>query len=50
VTGDGRADAVAITSEGAVIVRRSRGTHFTAPELWAGGYTRGALFADVTRG
>jgi FG-GAP-like repeat len=48
VTGDGRADAIAASADG-VLVARSTGTSFGAPEPWASGPARGArVFADVT--
>ena len=50
VTGDGRADAIAV-NDPTVTVRRSTGSGFDANEDWTGGPyfgTRGTFFADVT--
>jgi C1A family cysteine protease len=50
VTGDGKADAIAV-NDSRVTVRRSSGKAFTANESWTGGPFYGSLgtfFADVT--
>ncbi len=50
VTGDGKADAIAVNNKG-IVVRRSTGTAFAPNETWTtGAYygDKGTFFADVT--